>query len=512
MAGRGARNALLQRMRAVVDAHAQRIAVHTPKESLSYLDFSRLVGRLMGALRNPKHTSSGPVGLLLDRSAMAYAAMWAAIALGRPYVPLNAKYPARRLRSILRQASIDAVVCTQANRDIAIGIGIAPGNLVVAETDLPDKEPDKELHGGGTDWNEGDEEQGIAYILFTSGSTGEPKGVPISYDNLGSFINNLESIIRYRPEDVCSQFCDLSFDMSVHEIYLALLNGCALCPARPIDLFNPARLVAESSITVWVSVPSLARVALRDGPVARESLGTLRLTVLSGEALTGQLAKDWSAAAPGTEIWNTYAPSECTTYVTAQRWRDHPGLMEAGVVALGTPFPDCTVALLVDEEIVPVTSERVDVVGELLLATPQCFAGYLDWRLPSPFIEDSAGLRFYRTGDRVRWNGDRLYYLNRLDFQVKIGGHRIELQEVEHRLREGLGTDELAVVAHPPRHPTELVLFLVGDRGQPKLRGQELGLPGYMVPRRTVLIDALPVTARGKLNRNALHERIATNA
>ncbi|MDE0346591.1 MAG: AMP-binding protein, partial [Boseongicola sp.] len=241
-AGRSARKALLQRMRAVVDTHAQRTAIHSPGESLSYFDFARLVGRLMGALGNPKRTSSGPVGLLLDRSAMAYAAMWAAIALGRPYVPLNAKYPPRRLRSILRQASIDAVVCTQANRDIAIGLGIAPGNVVVAETDMPDKE----LHGGGTDWNEGDEDQGIAYILFTSGSTGEPKGVPISYDNLGSFINNLESIIRYRPEDVCSQFCDLSFDMSVHEIYLALLNGCALCPARPIDLFNPARLVVET--------------------------------------------------------------------------------------------------------------------------------------------------------------------------------------------------------------------------------------------------------------------------
>ena len=399
-------------------------------------------------------------------------------------------------------------MCTQANRGLATGLGIASDNTVVADTDFPADE----LAGGAIDWGVSDEDQGIAYILFTSGSTGEPKGVPISYDNLASFIENLGAVIDYRPEDVCSQFCELSFDFSVHEIYLSLLNGCTLCPARRIDLFNPAPFVANNRITVWVSVPSLARVVLQHRGADHESLGTLRLSMFNGEALTHQLARDWNRAACGTEIWNTYGPTECTVAVTAQRWEDHPDLSESGVVSIGTAFPDCTAALLVDEEVVPVSPEQNGIVGELLLATPQRFAGYLDPGLPSPFIADSKGLHFYRTGDRVRSRGGRLYYLDRLDLQVKIGGHRIELLEIEHRLRRRLESDALAVIAHPPRRPTELILFLVGDRETPKLTSQELGLPSYMLPQRTFVIDALPLTAHGKLDRHALHERIAPNA
>ena len=202
MSDQGGRKALLARMQTTIDRHVQRTAVRATGESLSYGDFSRLVRRLCLELRNPKRAQGGPVGLLLDRSAAAYAAMWAAIALGRPYVPLNAKYPPSRLRSILRQAGVDVTVCTQANRGLATGLGIASDNTVVADTDFPADE----LAGGAIDWGVSDEDQGIAYILFTSGSTGEPKGVPISYDNLASFIENLGAVIDYRPEDVCSQF------------------------------------------------------------------------------------------------------------------------------------------------------------------------------------------------------------------------------------------------------------------------------------------------------------------
>ena len=504
---RTGRFALLERMRAKIDAHADRIAVRSPDGSVTYGDFSRLVGWLCRELRNPRRPQRGPIGLLLDRSATAYAAMWAAIALGRPYVPLNAKYPPSRLRNIVRQADVDVAICTGAGRDLATRLGIAPDNAVVAETRVRAGE----TGGAPVDWNEAGGDEGIAYILFTSGSTGEPKGVPISYDNLHRFVENLGSAIEYRPEDVCSQVCELSFDFSVHEIYLALLNGCTLCPARQIDLFDPARYVAQNGITVWVSVPSLTRVALRNGSAIGEALGTLRLSMFNGEALTDRLARGWKAVANGSEIWNTYGPTECTVAVAAQLWRDDPDLSEAGVVSIGTVFADCTAALLVDRKVVPVSPRRSELVGELLLATPQRFDGYLDGSLPRPFVSDGSGVEYYRTGDRVLARGARLFYLDRLDLQVKIGGHRIELLEVEHRLRERLRWDGLAVIAHPRKRPTELVLFLAGDCEVPKLTSEELCLPGYMVPRRCIPMDALPVAAHGKLDRNALHERIAAD-
>ena len=291
-----------------------------------------------------------------------------------------------------------------------------------------------------------------------------------------------------------------------------MLNGCALCPARQIDLFNPARYVRNNGITVWVSVPSLARVVLHGKAPAREALDTLRISFFNGEALTSRLARAWKAAARGTEIWNTYGPTECTVAVATQRWRDVPDLAEAGVVSIGTAFANCTAALLDGEDIVPARAQRSGLAGELLLSTPQCFDGYLDPELPSPFVTDDAGLRYYRTGDRVLSRGGRLFWLDRLDQQVKIRGHRIELLEIEHQVRRRLESDALAVIAHPRRYPTELVLFVAGDRKAPKLTAEALGLPGYMVPRRTILLDALPLTAHGKLDRNALHELLTADS
>lgn len=502
-----ARRVLLERMRAQVAAHAGRTAVRASCGSVTYGDFGRLIGWFCREFRRPGRARHGPVGLLLDRSVTAYAAMWAAIAVGRPYVPLNPRYPLTRLQSIVRQAGAKVAVCTEPGRKMLACLGIAPGNAIVADTRVP---------AGGTgvtplEWSQSERDEGSAYILFTSGSTGEPKGVPISYDNLHRFIGNLDSTIAYAPEDVCSQVCELSFDLSVHEIYLALLNGCTLCPAREIDLFNPARYVAGNGITVWVSVPSLARVALHNGQALGEALRTLRLSMFNGEALPDRLAGAWQAAARNSEIWNTYGPTECTVAVTAQRWRNDPDLTEAGVVSLGTAFPDCTAALLVDGDIVPLSPERSGLAGELLLATPQRFDGYLDPHLPPPLVTKHDGQTYYRTGDRVLARGGRLFYLERLDLQVKIGGHRIELLEIEHRLRERLGTDALAVIAHPRRHPTQLVLFLTGRHKAPRLTGEALGLPNYMVPRRCIVVDSLPVTTHGKLDRDGLHERIAAD-
>ena len=507
-----ARKALLARMRAAIDVHAERTAVRTRETRVSYREFSRLIGQLCRALRNPKRMQRGPVGLLLDRSATAYAAMWAAIALGRPYVPLNPRYPVTRLRSIVRQARADVVICSDANQELAHLLGIAPANVVVSETE----NPAGTTGGALIDSIASDEDEGSAYTLFTSGSTGEPKGVPISYESLFGFIDNLESLIDYRPEDICSQVCELSFDLSVQEIYLALMNGCALCPARQIDLFNPARYVSENGITIWTSVPSLARVALHHGASVdgiQEALATIRLSVFNGEALTSRLARDWSAATHGADLWNTYGPTECTVAVSAQPWRDDPELSEAGVISIGTIFPDCKAALLDGDDIVPVDPpEGGALVGELLLATPQRFAGYLDPDLPSPFISDDAGRKYYRTGDLVLSKGTRLFHLGRLDQQVKIRGHRIELLEVEHHLRRRLGSDALAVIAYPPQRPTDLILFLAGDREPPKLTADEFGLPSYMMPRRTVLVDALPFTSHGKLDRNALIERMGADS
>ena len=492
MIGSRARAALLDRMRETLDTHGGRTAIRTYTARMSYREFGRLVGGLTQELQRER----GGVGLLLDRSATAYAAMWASVAVGRPYVPLNPREPPNWLRSIAQQAKVTTVICTESSRDAASALDVARDDIVEAE---------RLTHSN--DWATSDRDDRVAYICFTSGSTGKPKGVPISYENLGAFINNVEALVDYRSDDVCSQFNEISFDMSVQDIYLALLKGAAICPASQTDIFNPARYVARNEVTVWSSVPSLAQLALRHNSLRalQDCLATLRLSNFNGEVLTSAIARGWRAATSG-EILNSYGPTEATVAVSTQRWVDQPATEEAGAVSIGTVFPDCKVALL-DDGSTTAVADGGSRTGELLLAGPQVFEGYLDANLPSPFTTVD-GTKYYRTGDHVLARAGRLYFLGRADWQVKIRGYRIEILEVEHHIQRHLGSQALAVVPFPRRQPTALVLYLAGDHEPPGLADVWLDIPHYMRPRRVVLVDALPLTAHGKLDRDALIKRL----
>ena len=491
---------LCARMHEVVTRRANHVAVQEHDRSFTYAEFDAMIDRVHRMLRHAGRDAREPVGLLLDRSALAYAAMWASISLGRAYVPLNTSYPHSRLKDIIGQSRLGTVVCDENTRDLALALGIDTSRLVVAAA----VESAADSAGFESPWWQVRTGHSIAYVLFTSGSTGRPKGVPISYDSLLAFIDNINSLIEYKEDDICSQTCELSFDFSVHETYLALLNGCTLCPARRIELFNPAMYVANRSITIWIAVPSLARVILNNGISIGKSLHSIRTSIFNGEALTTTLATAWRNAAPNTEIWNFYGPTECTVAVTAHRWSDHADTHENDVITIGSPFADCDAALLDDTRIVPVASADDGSIGELLLATPQGFSGYTDKSLASPFVTDDHGKTYYRTGDRVRWRAGMLYHIGRVDHQVKIGGHRIELMEIEHRLRDCLETESLAVIAYPANRPTELVLFIEGTSEPPPLHAEKLGLPQYMLPRRTIVLETLPSNPHGKLDRAAL--------
>lgn len=494
-----ARQELLARLQGVVLRHGEKVAIAGPQYDVTYTGFARMVAWLCQKLSNEEAPQEGPVAFLLDRSPQAYAAMWAALVLGRPYVPLSPSHPASRHAEIAAQANAKVCICSQANYDQAVRLGFR--HAIVA----PEPDAYASFSADSADWPEASHPDGTAYILFTSGSTGKPKGVPVSAANLLAFVENLDATITYRSTDVCSQVCELSFDFSVHEIYLALLNGCTLCPARPFDLFNPGGYVKKHGITVWVGVPSLARVLLHN-PHDETTLESLRLSIFNGEGLPATLARKWQAAAPRAEIWNSYGPTECTVAVSAQKWQDDPVLVEGGIVSIGTPFPDCETALLVDGMIVHPDQRSDGLEGELLLSGPQRFSGYLDPNLPSPFVRDVDQTCFYKTGDRVLRRGGRYFYLGRLDHQVKIGGHRIELPEIEHAIRRILGVESLAVIAYPADVPEDLILFLEGEAGGQRLDPDALGLPAYMVPRKLIPVPKLPTTPHGKLDRHALYE------
>lgn len=496
---------LLSRMHDITIRYGEKLAIREHDLECSYKEFSDLIGYLSNQLNDLDLESYETIGLLLKRSALSYATMWACISVGRAFVSINPTYPHSRLRSIIDQGNIGSIVCTEDLKIQAEELGFKEHNIVLAVP--PARLPT--IIGDEIQWWIRTENKNIAYQIFTSGSTGTPKGVPISYSNLLAFINNMQRVIPYLESDNCSQVCELSFDVSIHEIFLSLLNGCTLHPARDIDLYNPASFIARWSITVWVSVPTLTKLVLNNGVPTDQKLKSIRLSIFNGESFTNSLARKWHSEIPHAEIWNTYGPAECTVAVTAQSWSPDIDRSEAGVVAIGVPFDDCEAGLLVDNEIVATRTAKENIKGELVLATPQRFKGYTDQSLSSPFESDNTGKSYYRTGDLALWRSNLLFYMGRVDHQVKINGHRIEILEVESRYRICLKSENIAVVASPQEHPTELVLFTLENEQCHAVDNQILGLPAYMIPKRRIAIESLPLNSNGKLDRIKLQQLAA---
>lgn len=490
---------LCERLYATVTRCNDHIAVEEYDKSYSYRELCSLIEHVRAGLLHEDECDMRPIGLLLERGAHAYASMWAAISLGRTYVPLNPAYPLGRLKNIIAQSGVSAIICHK--NLLALSQKLGAGKIALIDITSPIEQTEISQIPG---WAVPRESDHPAYILFTSGSSGSPKGVPISCDNLLAFIENMAKTIRYSADDRCSQICELSFDFSVHEIYLSLLNGCTLCPARTVDLFNPAQYIKNRSISVWISVPSLVRVILGNGVDIDDALASIRISIFNGEALSVGLARQWRRRVPHAAIWNSYGPTECTVAVSAHKWEDIPGSSESGVITIGRLFPNIRGALRHNDKIQYLTECADDACGELLLSCDQQFEGYLDSSLTEPFVKDQNGTCFYRTGDNASLRNGCLFHMGRVDNQVKIRGHRIELMEVELRIKQVLKTESLAVIAHPANRPVQLILFVEDHVDYVPLCQENLELPDYMVPGRTVFVDSLPVSTHGKLDRSAL--------
>ncbi len=363
------------------------------------------------------------------------------------------------------------------------------------------------------------ERDALAYLMFTSGSTGVPKGVAVSHANVRALISRLAARYRLTSADRLSQMFDLTFDLSVFDQFMAWEAGaCLVCPSRA-DVVNPARFIREHELTVWFSVPSVAMFMRRLGSLAPGSFPSLRWSLFCGEPLPLELAEAWSAAAPGSTLENLYGPTEVTVACTVYRWRGEESRPHCihGIVPIGEPFAGLDV-MLADPALheVPVGEP-----GELLMAGDQVTLGY--WndteRTAAAFVTPPATpVTYYRTGDLVtrRTPDAPLSYLGRLDHQVKILGHRVELLEIEAALRAATGRDSVAAVAWPRTGSgaAGVVAFIAGGGVDAAGVRTVLAsrLPPYMVPRQIREMPALPLNSNGKIDRRALEAILAEAA
>ena len=486
---------------------AERPALEVAGETLNYGELRQRAAAIGAAIAERSPAGAPPLTAVFgSRSPTAFAGVLGALWAGNGYVPLNPSFPVHRCREMLirsgcRTLVVDGAAAAQLD-ELLDGVEEPP------EVIAPDTE---ELPSGEGFAPVVPSEGAIAYLLFTSGSTGRPKGVGVAHRNVVSFVAAAVERYGIDEQDRCSQTFDMTFDLSVFDMFVAWDRGACLCCPSERQLMAPSRFIRDSELTVWFSVPSVGAFMRKLRMLKPDSYPSLRWSLFCGEPLPAELAQAWAAAAPASIVENLYGPTEATIACTVQRYASGESGGEVnGVVPIGEPLGE-TRTLVADENLreVPPGCD-----GELLLAGPQVTPGY--WEDPektaAAFVLPPGREQIhYRTGDRVRrpsQAGEPLAYLGRMDHQIKVLGHRVELGEIEAVLREESGIDAAIAIGWPLTDSGAggIAAFLGDldidlDALRPALVER---LPEYMVPRRFELLEELPLNANGKFDRKAM--------
>ena len=506
-------------MRDSADYHLRVPAIEVQGRRLSYeelLDLAdRLAGRLVEACGRPPRA----VGLLARQSLAAYAGYLAALRCGATAVPLNPRFPAVRNRTMCRLAGVDTVIVDD---DGAAQAGeVTAGGRIGSVTLLTEPGPPWYDQVRGRPWDGPDprEPDSVAYTLFTSGSTGEPKGVQIRHRNLDRYLRYCIDRYGAGQGSRISQVFELTFDPSVFNMFVAWCSGATLVVPQEEEVLTPARFVVEAQISHWFSVPSVVSIARRLRMLRPGCMPDLRWSLFGGEQLPVELVRSWAAAAPASAIENLYGPTEvtisCLGYLLPADGAAWPATSNA-TVPIGRAHPHLEQVVL-DEHGVAADD------GELCVRGPQLFDGYLEpAHNAGRFVRYEGGRAQphdtapapgcgYRTGDRVRYEGGELVHLGRLDDQVKVSGYRIELGEIESALRRHPSVADVVVLALPAvTGETELHAVYTGDPApDPALAGVLDGLPSYMYPRAYHHRETLPTNVNGKIDRRRLAAEFA---
>ncbi|WNI27179.1 non-ribosomal peptide synthetase [Streptomyces sp. ITFR-16] len=472
------------------------VAVTLGGRRLTYAELDRRANRLAHRLIEKGVRPGSRVVLFLERSLEAVVAILAIVKAGAVYVPLDTRYPTERIGLIVRMSG-GALFLT--DRELA-GLELPRGAQVLNVADgtegLPETAPQIEVHP-----------EQPAYAMFTSGSTGVPKGVAITHRNVAelaaddAFASDAHRrVLLHSP---------LAFDATTYELWAPLLSGGTLVVAPPglLDTATLATVLKDESITgLWLTA-GLFRLVAEEDPGAFAGLGELWT---GGDVVPPEAVRRVMDACPDLTVVNGYGPTETTTFATSHPL--HRPFDYDGALPIGRPL-DNTRLYVLDEHLALVAP---GVPGELYIAGTGLAQGYLDrpTQTAERFVSDPygpPGSRMYRTGDLVRWSREgEIEYLGRADQQVKLRGFRIEPGETESALMAHASVAQAAVIVREDRPGDKrLVAYLVGTPGTPwdpdelRVHAGDL-LPDYMVPSAFVLLDALPLTENGKLDRRSL--------
>ncbi len=464
----------------------------------TYHDFAIEVSKIRSAIASVTKETEKLIGLVTNDDIYTYASIIALWLEGKAYVPVNPEVPVERNHTVFKLTGTTIILDSSDQ-------SIYDNYTIIATKDIPEVAIDLEPKNAIS--------SDLAYILFTSGTTGLPKGVPITFANVQGLVDAIDAEPDFNliASDRCLQMFELTFDFSVVTYLFPLLSGSCMytIPKGAIKYFYIFKLINEEKLTVLTMVPSIINY-LR--PYFSEiHAPDVRYCSFGGGALHSDIAKEWSDCLPNCKIFNYYGPTEFTVYSGFYPYhKDTHQKAYNGIIAIGTPQKN-TSYIVVNENNEEVAIEET---GELCLAGPQITPGY--WKNPEKNkqsffnrTEDGVEVRYYKTGDLcIKDNDGDFLYVGRADFQVKIRGYRVELAEIEFHAKSksekkvnivalditnSLGNAELGLAIESDEFDTTLIFDHMKTM-----------MPSYMIPMHVRFIKEFPHSINGKINRKEL--------
>ncbi len=514
-------------------ARPDAIAVVDGERTLTYAELDERAGRVANLLADLGVRRGDRVGIYLRKSLEAVVAIYGALKAGACYVPLDPSAPTGRIAYIAGDCGIEVILSGTEKRRAwgalraegagalrhivalnAAGDGLAAAEgVTVLGTEAVDERDRRAPDPGSID-------QDLAYILYTSGSTGSPKGVMLTHRACRAFVDWAAEEYRVGPDDVVSSHAPLHFDLSTFDLYAASRSGARLVLVPPkISVFpvEVARFIETHQISVWYSVPSILTMLVEHAELPAGALPSIRVLLFAGEVFPTKYLSRLMRLMPGRTFANLYGPTEtnvCTAYtVPAPPEESDPPVSIGRAIANVETF-------VVDDEGIPVGPGEV---GELLVRGPTVMRGYWgdEERTAARLVRDPRDPVFgdpvYRTGDLVEETEDGAYrFLGRRDNQIKSRGYRIELGDIESALNAHPDVLESVVVAVPDELVTNRIRAFVAtssEIGEAALATHCAALiPKYMIPETFYFRPHLPKTSTGKLDRKRLTDEAVTAA
>jgi len=486
-----------------LNSKQDKYAFYIDSQMFTYKRLSKIVNSISEKLSKITVKNS-VIGIYATKNIYSYASLLSVLFTGNTFVILNPKFPLKRNLTIIQNSDISLILSSDNNQELN-NLAHSSGVPIIYNKNLENTEKSFIFSPGN--------ENSLAYILYTSGSTGEPKGVKISLKNLNTFIESFFATgIKFSSKDKVLQMFDLSFDVSVATTLLPLISGSCIYSVSDTNFKYPEiyKLIKEHRLTVLTIVPSI--LSFFKPFFSELKFPSVKTCILTAEPSFNAMVKEWSNCIPNADIYNFYGPTEATIWCYYYMW-EKTNFFEKGYkgyASIGKPLKNIF-PILVDEKH-SIISESLQ-KGELCLAGDQISIGYHNnqsQNKSSFFIKENK--RYYKTGDICFFDNTGDYMLcGRVDDQVQVQGYRVELSEITSPIIENFKVSNAVALSYrAPNNLTEIALFLENYSGKVSdIRSfLEKNIPQYMIPHKIVILPEFPINESNKVDRIELLTKI----